>query len=104
MIRKCAVTIRAEEAVELVPSILQRDWSEGALKKWKEQAMKEDLLDSSSAGKARARRLARMRAKAPSAGAAGKKPTAQSRSPAHSSPVQPLDPTKDAFELLENWV
>lgn len=91
MTRKCAVTIRAEEAIALVPEILKREWSEGALQKWSEQAMKEDFLDST--GKARARRLARMRAKAPSAATHGKKPQ-----------VQPGDPTKEAFALLENWV
>jgi hypothetical protein len=101
MVRRCAVTIRGQEALARVPEALKREWSTGALQKWTEHAMKADFRDATGA---RSRRLARKK----HGGSPGGKPVSQPPSPAHaSSPtslVAPLNPTKQALDLLEKWI
>jgi hypothetical protein len=46
LIRRCQVTMRGEEAKQLVPEPLRHEWSSGALEKWTAHFMMEDQTQS----------------------------------------------------------
>jgi hypothetical protein len=62
LIRRCQVTVRGQEALELVPEALRREWSDGAVQKWIALALKTDHRESPAATKS-TRPHARQRAK-----------------------------------------